>query len=169
MLCIKLRCYCILITVMLLSTLSPSTSQQAETTFAGNLDRSGETHASSDGIRDDGSQMDMPIRHVVNETVVDDIVGADQVPHSNTRPKKKASKPLGSAQSVGYVPPLEEVDKEEKVEVVKIPKEKDVVKFIPTLPPRCVIGNHAPLHPTPVCDKPYCVMLVVLRTTAFFC
>lgn len=48
---------------------------------------------------------------------------------------KKAPRPIGKAESVGFVPPPEkETDKEEVIE--KVDTEKLVVNSIPTLPPR---------------------------------
>ena len=52
------------------------------------------------------------------------------------QPRKKASKPLPKAQSVGFKPPEEE--EQEVIQEIKVDKEKPVVRFIPDLPARCV-------------------------------
>lgn len=58
-------------------------------------------------------------------------------PASKTKPRK-ASPPVGKAESVGLIPPPEEegkvLDKEEKVE--EVPAKPGIVHSIPTLPPR---------------------------------
>ena len=62
-----------------------------------------------------------------------------KVPMDGKQSVKKAPRPLGKPESVGFVPPLDAEESEHEEEMIEKVKEKQVVTLIPTLPARLVL------------------------------
>lgn len=146
-------CYTLVTAITVLS----AASQLQEGRFAGNLNPEEEQARSqpdrvSDGVDEvltsrNSSLLDNDVVHVVPPSVdipssnhVESDAPAKQDSPSNdesSTKKLKSARPLGKADSVGFVPPPEkETVQEDRLEQVVVEKENKVVTVIPTLPSR---------------------------------
>lgn len=136
-------CWILLVASFLLSLAHPGVNK-----FAGNLEPPSDKPVSRD--ESDGESA-RPITFSSNNQTesgstvarvtsgTPEAVGSEASQAEPHGVQKKSSRPLGKAESVGFVPPPEEKPKEEAYEKVELDEEKRVVKFIPTLPPRWMV------------------------------